>query len=67
MKLICSISCSDSVYNDEACNQVSTQVHELGHNLNLAHSGMGSDEYGDKSGMMGYSYEYDDLPYMCFK
>ena len=37
------------------------------HNLNMAHSGMGSDEYADKSGMMGYSFELDDLPYMCFK
>mmetsp|Transcript_20276 Transcript_20276/g.49715 ORF Transcript_20276/g.49715 Transcript_20276/m.49715 type:complete len:820 (-) Transcript_20276:44-2503(-) len=55
-----------SIYNDAACNQVSTQLHEVGHNLNLAHSGFGGDEYADKSGMMGYSYEQDDLPYMCF-
>ena len=32
---------------------VSAQMHELGHNLNLAHAGEGSDPYGDQSGMMG--------------
>ena len=56
-----------SVYNDIACGQVSTQIHEVGHNLNLNHSGKGSEEYGDKSCMMGYSYDEDDIPYMCFK
>eukprot|EP00526_Cylindrotheca_closterium_P008237 CAMPEP_0113609012 /NCGR_PEP_ID=MMETSP0017_2-20120614/4244_1 /TAXON_ID=2856 /ORGANISM="Cylindrotheca closterium" /LENGTH=819 /DNA_ID=CAMNT_0000517761 /DNA_START=189 /DNA_END=2648 /DNA_ORIENTATION=+ /assembly_acc=CAM_ASM_000147 len=55
-----------SVYNDDACRQVSTQIHEIGHNLNLNHSGRGTSEYGDKSCMMGYSYDEDDIPYMCF-
>jgi hypothetical protein len=31
-------------------------VHELGHNLALGHAGEGSNQYGDQSGMMGYSY-----------
>ncbi|CAJ1961535.1 unnamed protein product [Cylindrotheca closterium] len=55
-----------SVYNDVACQQVSTQLHEIGHNLNLNHSGRGNSEYGDKSCMMGFSYDKDDIPYMCF-
>eukprot|EP00816_Leptocylindrus_hargravesii_P009684 CAMPEP_0196803776 /NCGR_PEP_ID=MMETSP1362-20130617/3256_1 /TAXON_ID=163516 /ORGANISM="Leptocylindrus danicus, Strain CCMP1856" /LENGTH=651 /DNA_ID=CAMNT_0042175603 /DNA_START=64 /DNA_END=2019 /DNA_ORIENTATION=+ len=55
-----------SIYNDEWCNYVSGQMHEIGHNLNLAHSGEGSEEYGDRTGMMGYSYSSDDAPLMCF-
>lgn len=48
-----------SVYNDSACRQVSTQVHEVGHNLNLNHSGQGNSEYGDKSCMV--SYRHNDV------
>ena len=55
-----------SVYNDEVCSHISAQMHEIGHNLALAHSSHESVEYGDQSGMMGYSYASDDLPYMCF-
>eukprot|EP00814_Leptocylindrus_danicus_P016466 CAMPEP_0116013620 /NCGR_PEP_ID=MMETSP0321-20121206/5828_1 /TAXON_ID=163516 /ORGANISM="Leptocylindrus danicus var. danicus, Strain B650" /LENGTH=672 /DNA_ID=CAMNT_0003483191 /DNA_START=45 /DNA_END=2060 /DNA_ORIENTATION=+ len=55
-----------SVYNDEWCNYVSGQMHEIGHNLNLAHSGEGTLAYGDQTGMMGYSYSSDDGPEMCF-
>ena len=43
-----------SVYNDRWCEYPSGQMHELGHNLNLAHSGEGA-TYDDQSGMMGYS------------
>ncbi len=56
----------NSVYSNEWCNYVSAQLHELGHNLNLAHSGEGTTEYADQSGMMGYSYSQDDGPVMCF-
>jgi len=56
----------DSFYNDKWCSSISAQVHEVGHNLGLAHSGEGSMNYGDQSGMMGYSYEADDAPNMCF-
>lgn len=56
----------DSVYNDEWCGYVSAQMHEVGHNLGLAHSGEGDEQYGDQSGMMGYSYGLDDGPKMCF-
>merc|ERR1712226_39401 len=56
-----------SVYNDYWCNSVSAQMHEIGHNLGLLHSGKkGGVEYADTSGMMGYSYNYDDIPAMCF-
>ena len=41
-------------------------LHELGHNLNLAHSGEGGAEYADQSGYMGYSYGNDDVPKMCY-
>ena len=31
-------------------------MHEIGHNLNLRHAADGTDDYGDESGVMGYSY-----------
>ena len=43
-----------SVYNNDWCNYVSAQMHEIGHNLNLGHSGEGTQEYGDQSGMVSY-------------
>ena len=55
-----------SVFNDNWCLYPSIQMHEIGHNWNLGHSGYSSDEYGDQSGMMGYSYSSDDSPVMCF-
>ncbi len=48
------------------CEYVSGQMHELGHNLGLAHSNEGGYAYNDQSGMMGYSYSEDDAPVMCF-
>jgi hypothetical protein len=41
-----------SVYNDSWCQKVSVQMHEVGHNLNLAHSNEGELEYSDITGMM---------------
>lgn len=55
-----------SAYNDEWCSYVSTQMHETGHNLNLAHSWKDGSPYGDKSGYMGVSYKNFDGPKMCF-
>ena len=52
-------------FNDLWCSYVSTQVHEVGHNMALDHSNEDG-EYGDGSSMMGYSYGYDDIPSMCF-
>jgi len=54
-----------SVYKDKWCTYVSGQMHELGHNLNLAHSNE-EGTYKDQSGMMGYSYSGSDSPRMCF-
>ncbi|KAL3935128.1 MAG: hypothetical protein SGBAC_009290 [Bacillariaceae sp.] len=55
-----------SVYDNEMCTSVSSQMHEVGHNLNLGHSGIGSDEYGDQTGVMGYSYKSSETPKLCF-
>lgn len=54
-----------SVFNDVWITSVSAQVHEIGHNLNLAHAGE-SAAYDDQSGYMGYSYSGSDTPAMCF-
>ncbi|TDR19454.1 hypothetical protein [Marinicella litoralis] len=61
-----SVNGSSSVYNDNWATYVSAQMHELGHNLGMGHSGIGGNEYADTSGMMGYSYSNDDGPLMCF-
>jgi hypothetical protein len=54
-----------SVYSDVWCTYVSGQMHEIGHNLGLAHANeVGT--YKDQSGMMGYSYGQDNGPMMCF-
>jgi hypothetical protein len=41
-------------------------MHEVGHNLNLEHSNEGTQEYGDQTCMMGYSYGITYGPKMCF-
>ena len=55
-----------SVYNSYWCQRASAQMHEVGHNLGLGHSNEGTQAYGDQSSMMGYSYNQDDGPKMCF-
>jgi len=55
----------DSYYNNQWCSSVSSQMHELGHNLNLGHSGE-VNSYDDESGMMGYSYPESDWPRKCY-
>jgi hypothetical protein len=55
-----------SFYNNEWCGYVSTQMHEVGHNLGLAHSGeVDEGNYADQTGFMGFSYPIDDQR-MCF-
>ena len=50
-----------SFYNDQWCGYVSAQMHEIGHNLGLGHSGeVGADVYGDTTGMMGSAAGVDD-------
>jgi hypothetical protein len=46
---------SRTVFNNEWCGSVSAVSHEIGHNLGLGHSREGKEEYGDRSGLMGYS------------
>ena len=55
-----------SVYSNNWCNYVSAQMHEVGHNLNLGHSGEGTETYADQSGMLGFSYGSESGPKMCF-
>ena len=39
---------------------------QIGHNIGYAHSNEGGTTYSDQTGMMGYSYNGDDSPLMCF-
>jgi len=55
-----------TVYNNEWCNFLSTQMHEIGHNLGYGHSRDNGAAYDDQTGMMGYSYGVDEGPVMCF-
>jgi hypothetical protein len=42
-----------SVYNDVTASYVTTTMHEIGHNLGMAHSGEGTNPYSDNSCYMG--------------
>ena len=60
-----------SVYNNLWCSSLSATLHEMGHNLGLHHSGethslRAEREYGDQSGIMGFSYLNRYSPQMCF-
>jgi len=55
-----------SWYDDDWCTHLSAQMHEVGHNIGLAHSNHDGKAYEDKSGVMGYAYRLDDGPKMCF-
>jgi hypothetical protein len=51
-----------SFYNNQWCGYVSAQMHEVGHNLGLGHSGeVGGGDYGDRTGMMGGAVGTDDV------
>mmetsp|Transcript_2399 Transcript_2399/g.5552 ORF Transcript_2399/g.5552 Transcript_2399/m.5552 type:complete len:579 (-) Transcript_2399:1201-2937(-) len=56
----------ESFYGDPYCQDPAFQMHEVGHNLGLAHSMMNGDMYGDYSSMMGSTYMSDDGPVQCF-
>ena len=43
-----------SAYKGMWCSYPSAQMHEVGHNINFAHSGVGSNEYADGSCMVSY-------------
>ena len=53
-----------SYYSDFHVRDAMIQMHEIGHNLGLQHSGQGHEEYGDSSGYMGYTDKVD--PVMCY-
>jgi len=53
-----------SYYSNTVIRDTMVQMHEVGHNLGLQHSGQGHEEYGDSSGYMGYSDATD--PLMCY-
>ncbi len=56
-----------SVYQGEYYKQTATQVHELGHNFNLAHSGgLNGKPYNDHTCMMGNPLYSDDVGRMCY-
>ena len=56
----------NSYYEGDYCRSVAVQQHEVGHNLNLEHSGeTGEGEYGDGTGSMG-SIPWGDDPRVCF-
>jgi hypothetical protein len=44
-----------SYYNNNWCDRLSSQMHEVGHNLGMQHSNENG-EYGDQSGYMGFRY-----------
>jgi len=55
-----------SVYNEGWMGPVSAQMHEVGHNIGLQHSGRrGVGEYADISDFMGYAWSEDDTN-MCY-
>ncbi|KAL3760237.1 hypothetical protein ACHAWU_001747 [Discostella pseudostelligera] len=56
----------NSVYSNEWCNSVSSQMHEIGHNLGFGHANEDGTTYADQTGIMGYSFGSDDFPRMCF-
>ena len=55
----------NSIYSDRWCQYVSGQVHEIGHNLNLAHASEGSNSYGDQTGFVSRQCLLQSRDMMC--
>ena len=55
-----------SVYNNYWSVSISSVMHELGHNLNLAHAGEHLSAYGDKTGYMGFGLQKSDYLRSCY-
>lgn len=55
-----------SLYNDNWVLSPTALMHEIGHNLNLDHSGEGTNEYDDGTGVMGASSGSQGGPQMCY-
>jgi len=55
-----------SAFRDTYAYRLPTLVHEMGHNIGFGHSSFGTEEYGDKSCMMGAPGFGDDTPLVCF-
>jgi len=53
-----------SFFSNNKIEDAMVQMHEIGHNLGLQHSGKGEEEYGDTSGYMGYTEKKDVQ--MCY-
>ncbi|KAL7531124.1 hypothetical protein ACHAXR_005221, partial [Thalassiosira sp. AJA248-18] len=57
----------NSVYQSNYYRMVGVQVHELGHNFGLAHSGgLDGATYTDHTGLMGNPLYSDDVGKMCY-
>jgi hypothetical protein len=52
------VGINKSVYNDKTASYIGIQVHEIGHNLFMSHSGEGGSIYGDHTCYMGMSLFY---------
>jgi hypothetical protein len=55
----------DSYYTEDWILRPSILLHEIGHNLGMDHAGE-NNEYDDKVGYMGFSYDNYFGPSMCF-
>jgi hypothetical protein len=57
---------SVTVYRNLWAGTLSALFHEIGHNLQLSHSGADGDVYADMSGYMGYGINQVNGPRKCF-
>ena len=55
-----------SVYNEQWCGNLSSCMHETGHNLGLDHANQGGFSYADLTGMMGFGSSLFYNPQSCY-